>query len=250
MNLFIGMVLKRKYGTPHYAIVAKHEEYSDYHLLLSGQLSFGWKIENDCGEGDVKGLAVYSDYKVHTPDGQVEDLATGWWYSQEEIEDMYDEVTDMDEICKYFKLSPDATRMLSDLYGERKQCTVTTPKTNMNFRSAMEYAEVIKERIDSIRSIITLLEDNGVVCSVDVDHVAVRVDNRTYTINFEFQEGTYRMKEYYRLSVHKVTILKKDPEAWVLKIINKDGTEDIQSVSEDAATIMLQTCEWQEKNLD
>ena len=58
------------------------------------------------------------------------------------------------------------------------------------------------------------------------------------------------MKEYYKMSVHKVVLLKEGKDVWTLKTINKDGSEDIQEILPCAAKLMLEYSDWKEKRLD
>ena len=58
------------------------------------------------------------------------------------------------------------------------------------------------------------------------------------------------MKEYYKMSVHKVVLLKEGKDVWTLKTINKDGSEDNQEILPCAAKLMLEYGDWKEKRLD
>ena len=58
------------------------------------------------------------------------------------------------------------------------------------------------------------------------------------------------MKEYYKMSVHIVVLLKEGKDIWTLKTINKDGSEDIQAILPCAAKLMLEYGDWKEKRLD
>ena len=58
------------------------------------------------------------------------------------------------------------------------------------------------------------------------------------------------MREYYKMSVHKVVLLKEGEEVWTLKTINKDGSEDVEEIQPYAAHMMLEFGDWKEKRLD
>ena len=58
------------------------------------------------------------------------------------------------------------------------------------------------------------------------------------------------MKEYYKMSVHKVVLLKEGKDIWTLKTINKDGTEDVQELLPCSARLLLEFGGWKEKVLD
>ena len=58
------------------------------------------------------------------------------------------------------------------------------------------------------------------------------------------------MREYYKMSVPKVVLLKEGKDVWTLKTINKDGSEDIQEILPCAAKLMLEYGDWKEKRLD
>ena len=58
------------------------------------------------------------------------------------------------------------------------------------------------------------------------------------------------MKEYYKMSVHKVVLLKEGEHVWTLKTINKDGSEDIEEILPCAAHMLLGHGDWNEKRLD
>ena len=58
------------------------------------------------------------------------------------------------------------------------------------------------------------------------------------------------MKEYYKMSVHKVVLLKEGKDVWTLKTINKDGSADVEEILPCAAHMMLEFGDWKEKCLD
>ena len=57
------------------------------------------------------------------------------------------------------------------------------------------------------------------------------------------------MREYYKMSVHKVVLLKEGKDVWTLKTINKDGSESVEEILPYAAYIMLELGGWTEKRL-
>lgn len=58
------------------------------------------------------------------------------------------------------------------------------------------------------------------------------------------------MREYYKMSVHKVVLLKEGEHVWTLKTINKDGSEDVEEILPCAAHMLLEHGDWKEKRLD
>ena len=40
------------------------------------------------------------------------------------------------------------------------------------------------------------------------------------------------MREYYKMSVHKVVLLKEGERLWTLKTINKDGSESVEEINQ------------------
>ena len=58
------------------------------------------------------------------------------------------------------------------------------------------------------------------------------------------------MKEYYKMSVHKVVLLKEGKDIWTLKTINKDGSEDVEEILPCAAHMLLENGDWKENRLD
>ena len=57
-------------------------------------------------------------------------------------------------------------------------------KETMSLRTAMEYAELINNKVKEILQILDLLDENGVTYTFTDDYFEVSVDNRHYTITF------------------------------------------------------------------
>lgn len=57
-------------------------------------------------------------------------------------------------------------------------------KEKMSLRTAMEYAELINDKVEGILQILDLLDEKGVIYTFTDDYFEVSVDNRHYTITF------------------------------------------------------------------
>ena len=58
------------------------------------------------------------------------------------------------------------------------------PKEKMSLRTAIEYAELINDKVEEILQILELLDEKGVIYTFTDDYFEVSVDNRHYTITF------------------------------------------------------------------
>ena len=57
-------------------------------------------------------------------------------------------------------------------------------KETISLRVAMEYAELINNKVEEILQILDLLDENGVAYTFTGDYFEVSVDNRHYTVTF------------------------------------------------------------------
>ena len=54
----------------------------------------------------------------------------------------------------------------------------------MSLRTAMEYAELVNEKVEEILQILDFLDNKGVDYTFTDDYFEVSVDNRHYTVTF------------------------------------------------------------------
>ena len=58
------------------------------------------------------------------------------------------------------------------------------PKETMSLRTAMEYAELINDKVEEILQILDFLDNKGIDYTLTDDYFEVSVDNRHYTVTF------------------------------------------------------------------
>ena len=170
-----GMVFRCK---GNYYVLALIQD--GQYLILSDDEMYGWDLHESPNYEQIISSKVYNGY-VPICNGKERKFVTGWWYSERQLESTFRYVGDLEEAKHHFIVKDS----MLDLYLRVKDDSVEVkPKETMSLRTAMEYAELINDKVEEILQILELLDEKGVIYTFTDDYFEVSVDNRHYTITF------------------------------------------------------------------
>ena len=150
------------------------------YLILSDDEIYGWDLHESPNYEQIISSKVYNGY-VPVCNGKERKFVTGWWYGATQLESTFRYVSDLEEVKHHFIVKDN----MLDLYLRVKDDSVEVkPKETMSLRTAMEYAELINDKVEEILQILELLDSKGVIYTFTDDYFEVSVDNRHYTITF------------------------------------------------------------------
>ena len=150
------------------------------YLILSDDEIYGWDLHESPNYEQIISSKVYNGY-VPVCNGKERKFVTGWWYGATQLESTFRYVSDLEEVKHHFIVKDS----MLDLYLRVKDDSVEVkPKETMSLRTAMEYAELINDKVEEILQILELLDEKGVIYTFTDDYFEVSVDNRHYTITF------------------------------------------------------------------
>ena len=150
------------------------------YLILSDDEIYGWDLRESPNYEQIISSKVYNGY-VPVCNGKERKFVTGWWYGATQLESTFRYVSDLEEVKHHFIVKDN----MLDLYLRVKDDSVEVkPKETMSLRTAMEYAELINDKVEEILQILELLDEKGVIYTFTDDYFEVSVDNRHYTITF------------------------------------------------------------------
>ena len=150
------------------------------YLILSDDEIYGWDLHESPNYEQIISSKVYNGY-VPVCNGKERKFVTGWWYGATQLESTFRYVSDLEEVKHHFIVKDN----MLDLYLRVKDDSVEVkPKETMSLRTAMEYAELINDKVEEILQILELLDEKGVIYTFTDDYFEVSVDNRHYTITF------------------------------------------------------------------
>ena len=150
------------------------------YLILSDDEMYGWDLHESPNYEQIISSKVYNGY-VPVCNGKERKFVTGWWYGATQLESTFRYVGDLEEVKHHFIVKDN----MLDLYLRVKDDSVEVkPKETMSLRTAMEYAELINDKVEEILQILELLDEKGVIYTFTDDYFEVSVDNRHYTITF------------------------------------------------------------------
>ena len=90
-------------------------------------------------------------------------------------------VDNNDDVTFYGVTSAQADECVESFTGIFKE---DKPKETMSLRTAMEYAELVNDKVEEILQVLKFLEEHDVDYSLTDEYFEVSVDNRHYTITF------------------------------------------------------------------
>ena len=170
-----GMVFRCK---GNYYVLALIQD--GQYLILSDDEMYGWDLHESPNYEQIISSKVYNGY-VPICNGKERKFVTGWWYGATQLESTFRYVGDLEEVKHHFIVKDN----MLDLYLRVKDDSVEVkPKETMSLRTAMEYAELINDKVEEILQILELLDEKGVIYTFTDDYFEVSVDNRHYTITF------------------------------------------------------------------
>ena len=170
-----GMVFRCK---GNYYVLALIQD--GQYLILSDDEMYGWDLHESPNYEQIISSKVYNGY-VPVCNGKERKFVTGWWYGATQLESTFRYVSDLEEVKHHFIVKDN----MLDLYLRVKDDSVEVkPKETMSLRTAMEYAELINDKVEEILQILELLDEKGVIYTFTDDYFEVSVDNRHYTITF------------------------------------------------------------------
>ena len=150
------------------------------YLILSDDEIYGWDLHESPNYEQIISSKVYNGY-VPVRNGKERKFVTGWWYGATQLESTFRYVSDLEEVKHHFIVKDN----MLDLYLRVKDDSVEVKqKEKMSLRTAMEYAELINDKVEEILQILELLDEKGVIYTFTDDYFEVSVDNRHYTITF------------------------------------------------------------------
>lgn len=182
MELKPGMVFRC--GARYYVLALIQ---SGEYLLLSEDKECGWDIKDSPSSQQIYTSKAYNGYVPLKPNGTQVEFITGWWYGKQFLETQFIYVDDLDEVKHHF-IVKDSMLHLYKQEDELVEVTlkdVKDKKETMSFKTAMEYAETINDKVEEILQILKFLDEKGVEYSFTDDYIEISIDNRHYTVTFK-----------------------------------------------------------------
>ena len=151
------------------------------YLMLSDDKDYGWELIESPNNEQIINSQAYKSY-IPLSNGRQREFVTGWWYGERQLIATFTYVGDLEEVKHHFIVKDN----MLDLYLRVKDDSVEVkPKETMSLRTAMEYAELINDKVEEILQILKYLDEKGVQYSLTDDYFEVSVDNRHYTVTFK-----------------------------------------------------------------
>ena len=191
-----GMVFRCK---GNYYVLALIQD--GQYLILSDDEIYGWELTESPNYEQIISSKVYNGY-VPVCNGKERKFVTGWWYGATQLESTFRYVSDLEEVKHHFIVKDNMLdlylRVKDDIHINLEGLEIVTfnetavkddsvevkPKETMSLRTAMEYAELINDKVEGILQILKFLDEKGVAYTLTDDYFQVSVDNRHYTITF------------------------------------------------------------------
>ena len=194
MELKEGMVFRCR---GNYYVLALIQD--GQYLMLSDDEIYGWDLHESPNYEQIIDSKAYNGY-IPVCNGKERKFITGWWYGARQLESTFRYVDDLEEVKHHFMVKDSMLdlypRVRDDIRINLEGLEIMTigetvvaakPKETMSLRTAMEYAELINDKVEEILQILELLDEKGVIYTFTVDYFEVSVDNRHYTITFDKQ---------------------------------------------------------------
>ena len=196
MELKEGMVFRFKNNYYVLALICDGQ-----YLMLSDDESYGWDLHESPNYEQIITSEAYNGY-IPTRNGKRCKFVTGWWYGERQLIATFTHVGVLEEVKHHFIVKDNMLdlylRVKDDIRVNLEGLEIVTfnetavkddsvevkPKETMSLRTAMEYAELINDKVEEILQILELLDSKGVIYTFTDDYFEVSVDNRHYTITF------------------------------------------------------------------
>ena len=172
------------------------------YLILSDDEIYGWDLHESPNYEQIIDSKAYNGY-IPLLNGKERKFITGWWYGARQLESTFSYVSDLEEVKHHFIVKDS----MLDLYPYVKddihinfdgvasvqadefiesftEIFKGKKEEPMSLRTAMEYAELVNEKVEEILQILDFLDNKGVDYTLTDDYFEIHMDNRHYTITF------------------------------------------------------------------
>ena len=185
-----GMVFRCK---GNYYVLALIQD--GQYLILSDDEMYGWDLHESPNYEQIITSEAYNGY-IPTRNGKQCKFVTGWWYGERQLIATFTHVGDLEEVKHHFAVKDSMLdlylRVKDDIRINLEGLEVKTfndsevgkSKETMTLRTAMEYAELINDKVEEILQILDFLDNKGIDYTLTDDYFEVSVDNRHYTVTF------------------------------------------------------------------
>ena len=197
MELKEGMVFKSK--NKYYVLaLIQNERY----LFISDDENYGWDLHESSNYEQITNSKAYNGY-IPIHNGKQYKFVTGWWYGERQVIATLIYVGDLDEVKHHFivkdnmldlylRVKDDASISFDGVASVKADEMIEsfTEKNKrkkeepMSLRTAMEYAELVNEKVEEILQILDFLDNKGVDYTLTDDYFEIHMDNRHYTVTF------------------------------------------------------------------
>ena len=172
------------------------------YLMISDDESYGWDLHESPNYEQIISSEAYNGY-IPTRNGKQCKFVTGWWYGERQLISTFTRVGGLEEVKHHFIIKDNmldlyvwvkddirinldgvASVKADEMIESSTEIFKDKQKEKMSLRTAMEYAELINDKVEEILQILELLDEKGVIYTFTDDYFEVSVDNRHYTITF------------------------------------------------------------------
>ena len=181
-----GMVFRCK---GNYYVLALIQD--GHYLILSDDEMYGWDLYESPNYEQIISSKVYNGY-VPVCNGKERKFVTGWWYGATQLESTFRYVSDLEEVKHHFIVKDNMLdlylRVKDDIHidfgGVESEMSKGKKEEPMSLRTAMEYAELVNEKVEEVLQILDFLDNKGIDYTLTDDYFEISIDNRHYTITF------------------------------------------------------------------
>ena len=172
------------------------------YLMLSDDKDYGWELTESPNYEQIINSEAYKGY-IPVCNGKERKFTTGWWYGERQLIATFTHVGDLEEVKHHFIVKDNmldlylrvkddihisfdgvASVKADEMIESFTEIFKDKQKEKMSLRTAMEYAELINDKVEEILQILELLDEKGVIYTFTDDYFEVSVDNRHYTVTF------------------------------------------------------------------
>ena len=172
------------------------------YLMLSDDESYGWDLHESPNYEQIINSQAYKGY-IPVRNGKQCKFVTGWWYGERQLIATFTRAGGLEEIKHHFivkdnmldlylrvkddihiNLDGVASVQAEELTESFTEMSKDKKEEPMSLRTAMEYAELINDKVEEILQILDFLDNKGIDYTFTDDYFEVSVDNRHYTVTF------------------------------------------------------------------
>lgn len=175
------------------------------YLMISDDEIYGWDLHESPNYEQIINSKAYNGY-IPVCNGKERKFITGWWYGARQIESTFGYVDDLEEVKHHFIVKDNmldlylrvkdnigididgvASVQADEMIESFTEIFKGKKEEPMSLRTAMEYAELVNDKVEEILQILDFLDNKGVDYTFTDDYFEVSVDNRHYTVTFNKQ---------------------------------------------------------------